>query len=160
GEVTCLFPNKSQSNNKIQANTDVVVPDPNKPEFRITVGEPTGRELLKAIVTAEPLKELKLDELKQPTGSRYLSVASKGVTKRNARVATGDRDAQVKEGWQGYKDKGRQDKPQQYLQQGRAWAEHQVEITTVGKGGVNPTQVAGKARPQERVGVFIGIGQF
>src|SRR5262249_17731786 len=76
GEVTCLFPNKSQSNNKIQANTDVVVPDPNKPEFRITVGEPTGRELLKAIVTAEPLKELKLDELKHPTGSRYLSVAS------------------------------------------------------------------------------------
>ena len=34
GEVTCLFPNKSQSNNKIEANIDVVVPDPNKPERR------------------------------------------------------------------------------------------------------------------------------
>jgi hypothetical protein len=161
GEVTCLFPNKSQSNNKIPANTDVVVPDPNKPEFRIKVGEPTGRELLKAIVTTEPLKELKLDELKQATGSRYLSVTSKSVKKLNVELLTGDPDAAVNEGMQAYKDKVRQDKPQQYLQQGRAWAEHQVEITTVGKGGPNPGQGAtGQPRAQERVGVFIGISQF
>jgi hypothetical protein len=167
GEVTCLFPNKSQSNNKIEANTDIVVPDPNKPDFRIRVDEPTGRELLKAIVTTQPLKDstlkdLKLDDLKKATGPKYQAVSGKSVKKLSVELITGDPDAQVAEdGVQAYKDKVRQDKPQQYLQQAGGWAEHQVEITTIGKGSVPPTQgTTGKPRQQERVGVFIGIGQF
>jgi hypothetical protein len=167
GEVTCLFPNKSQSNNKIEANTDVIVPDPNKPDYRIRVDEPTGKEVLKAIVTAQPLKDatlkdLKFDDLKKANTPKYLPITPKGVKKLNVELLTGDPDAQVADdGMQAYKDKARQDKPQQYLQQARGWAEHQVEIVTVGKGGVNPVQgVGGKPRAPERVGVFVGISQF
>src|SRR5205807_894737 len=121
-----------------------------------------------AIVTTQPLKdstlkELKLDDLKKATGPKYQAVPGKSVKKLNAELLTGDPDAQVTtDGTQAYKDKVRQDKPQQYLQQAGAWAEHQVEITTIGKGGASPIVGPGgnKPRPQERVGVFIGIGRF
>src|SRR5262245_3190193 len=37
GDIVCLFPNDYQSNNKIPAQTNITVPDPNDTKFRIRV---------------------------------------------------------------------------------------------------------------------------
>src|SRR5258708_4203056 len=58
GNVLCLYPNKFQSDNKIEAKTEITIPDPDDTKFRITIGEPVGKELLKAIVTRKPLASL------------------------------------------------------------------------------------------------------
>lgn len=60
GNVSVLFPNKFQKNNKIKADTNTVVPSPNA-RFRIRIGKPLGNEVLKAIVTLNPLKRLDAD---------------------------------------------------------------------------------------------------
>jgi hypothetical protein len=57
-QVSCLFPNAFETDNRIAANKEVVVPQPvqaGAQGFRIKVGAPFGEELLKAIVCTEPL---------------------------------------------------------------------------------------------------------
>jgi len=55
GSVHCLFPNQVQRDNKIPAGKDIVVPHPDA-KFRLRVGPPYGKELLKAVVTLVPLE--------------------------------------------------------------------------------------------------------
>ena len=50
GKTSCLFPNRIQRENKIPADKEILVPDPNA-EFRLRVGAPYGKERLKAVVT-------------------------------------------------------------------------------------------------------------
>ncbi len=159
-EVTLLFPNKHQSDNKIGANQEVMVPDPQRPAFAIGVGNPTGKELVKAIVTTEPLKEINLDDFKKAAAPTYLPV-SKGSAKRLQFELLGDPSAATQGTVQEQKDKVRQEKPEQYVRKTREWAEHEVEIVTVGKGEPDPNQGPnGKARPPQRVGVFIGVSDY
>jgi hypothetical protein len=54
GETVLLFPNKHHEDNQIPALQDIVVPADGS-GFQLRVGEPTGKELLKAIVTTRPL---------------------------------------------------------------------------------------------------------
>ncbi|MFO0819462.1 MAG: caspase family protein [Pirellulales bacterium] len=56
GKVSCLFPNKYQEDNRIQANTNTVVPPTEGATFRIRIAAPFGKEVLKAVVTKERLK--------------------------------------------------------------------------------------------------------
>jgi uncharacterized caspase-like protein len=150
GDITCLFPNNYQSNNKIPAGKDIVVPDPNDSNFRIRVGAPpgqkfkAGRELVKAIVTLKPLKTLSLDELKGKQVST-LNMKRLVVEAMTGETPTGS-DPSI-------------EKARQSPQQGPAaqqWAEHQVEITTVA-ANVNPAQ---QNPDKQRVGLFIGISAF
>lgn len=62
GEVACLFPNQVQTDNKIPADKDIVVPAENA-RFRLRIAEPTGQEVLKAIVTLKPMKALEVAKL-------------------------------------------------------------------------------------------------
>src|SRR6266511_4019829 len=113
-EVTLLFPNKHQSDNKIAANQDVAVPAPQKPAFAIGVGDPTGKELVKAIVTTEPWKEINLDDFKKAAAPTYLPV-SKGSAKRLQFELLGDASAATQGTVQEQKDKVRQENPGQYV---------------------------------------------
>lgn len=119
--VSCLFPNRVQSDNRIPANQTITVPSPGA-AFQLRIGPPYGREVLKAVVTLEPLKELKVADLKKEDITPVQIPKVKGV-----KVEMQDRPAE--------------------------WAEHHVEITTVGDSN-------GPEKPHRRVGVFIGISQF
>jgi len=60
GNINILFPNQTQSNNQIAANTPVVIPSPGDSSFRIKVATPpSGKELIKALVMKQPAQELK-----------------------------------------------------------------------------------------------------
>jgi hypothetical protein len=102
GKVTCLFPNFVHTDNRIQANEDVQVPGPNA-NFRIRMGAPYGREVLKAFVSLKPLSVKELEFGANPE-AQLRSVSEKGV--RGAQVEL--KDSPVRE-----------------------WAEHQVVLTTV-----------------------------
>ena len=80
GKTTCLFPNRFQSNNHIQANQVTTVPG-GAADFRIRIAQPVGREVLKAIVSTKPVSALDLDV---PT---LEEVACKGVGSDNVRSA-------------------------------------------------------------------------
>lgn len=60
--VSCLFPNKFHTNNEIDANRDVIVPGP-ETNYRIRIGKPFGKEVLKLVVTARPLTQLAMQTL-------------------------------------------------------------------------------------------------
>jgi hypothetical protein len=54
GQTTVLFPNEFQTDNLVQANTVVEVPDSGS-NATITVTEPVGTELIKVIASTEPI---------------------------------------------------------------------------------------------------------
>jgi len=62
GKATCLFPNQFQQDNRIEVGKGVMVPSV-EAKFDLEVGPPYGAEVVKAIVTPTPLKQLPLDEL-------------------------------------------------------------------------------------------------
>ena len=55
GNVTMLFPNRFQKKNLVRKNEPVAVPAPGS-IFQIKIGAPFGNELLKAIISKEPLE--------------------------------------------------------------------------------------------------------
>ncbi|HUY33151.1 MAG TPA: DUF4384 domain-containing protein [Pirellulales bacterium] len=120
GQVACIFPNRVQTNNRIQANTTTFIPA-EKGEFKLRIAAPYGKELLKAVVALEPLKELQLENL---TKTDTTLIDDRSINRILAEVRK---------------------KP-------HAWAEHDVEVTTVVK---RPTQPAAR-----RFGIFIGISDF
>ncbi len=77
GKVSVLFPNKFQTDNRIEADRDIVVPATNA-RFRIRIGKPLGDEVLKAIVTLNPLKQLDADSFTKSvvTDIKYSNVRS------------------------------------------------------------------------------------
>lgn len=60
--VSCVFPNKLQQSNEIEAGKDVSVPAAGS-GFKLRIAPPTGGEILKAIVTASPLQSMQHDRL-------------------------------------------------------------------------------------------------
>lgn len=55
-QLTCLFPNQFQQNNRIRKDADTVVPAPEGATFRIRIAAPFGQEVLKAVVTKERIR--------------------------------------------------------------------------------------------------------
>jgi hypothetical protein len=102
-KVAVLFPNKFQRDNQIPANREIVVPPQEGATFRIRIGRPLGDEVLKAIVSLEPLKELDAKSLTQD-----VMVDVGYATVKAAYVA------------------GLRDRP-------AGWGEHYVKIKTVAK---------------------------
>ncbi|MAX37206.1 MAG: hypothetical protein CME33_11665 [Gimesia sp.] len=99
-KVVCLFPNKVQQNNKIAANSKITIPSQNS-GFRLRVGEPVGTEILKAVVTQQPLKSLDLDIL---TKSNFTFIDDNDAKAINVEATNTE---------------------------SREWAEHMVAIKTV-----------------------------
>ena len=56
GNLSCLYPNKIQQDNRIFAGKPVAIPSPDA-GFNIRIGPPYGAETLKAIVLTQPLPE-------------------------------------------------------------------------------------------------------
>jgi hypothetical protein len=151
GKRALLFPNEYKRDNRIPANTEVRVTanDDDKEGFRLRVGPPEGKEILFAVVTLEPLKSLKMDEL---TTSKKLAPLTldqfKGVVVEAMGGGTSGGDIQDN------KEKLKR-KPREYIEKARGWAEHHIQTTVV----KDDAAAAGQGK-QRRVGVFIGLSKF
>ena len=97
GKVTQLFPNAYQTDNKLRAGQPVEIAGPNT-GARITVGQPTGAELIKVITSNKPSAVVPEDQLQGAgpfrildggvkTLARDLSVASDSHTANDTYVA-------------------------------------------------------------------------
>jgi hypothetical protein len=164
GNIVCLFPNDFQKKNEIAAGATVNVPDPADRLFRIRVGAPAGKEKVTALVTKQPLAELKLPDLtrssSRPGRPRKPVVLSPVKMKRLVvEVMGGDPNTAGPDpgvnnpgpadpgpvSAQKEKEKLQQEKPQQFQQKMREWAAGCVEITTVeGKPKPPTPQQGGK----------------
>lgn len=81
-QVSCLFPNAFEADNRITAEQEIVVPrpiDPGAKGFRIKVGPPFGEELLKAIVCTQPLPGETLAQLMRAAQDTNLNGTARGV---------------------------------------------------------------------------------
>jgi len=144
GEITCLYPNKTQNTNQIAANKSVLV---GAGAFDIKVSEPTGKDIVYAIVTTEPLKDLKLDELTK--SAKKKSLTARRMKRLVVEAMTGDPDrgnGGSETSVSTEKDKFQQDSPTQYKQKAKEWSSDKVEINTFpGKG--KPGQDQEKPKP-------------
>jgi hypothetical protein len=100
GSVNCLFPNKVQQDNRILGHKAVTVPSMDA-GFRIRIGPPYGREVLKAIVVGQPLPN-EIWGVESLTKAQWTPLQDDGV--KGAMVEVSNRPD---------------------------WAEHQVHITTI-----------------------------
>jgi len=124
GKTTCLFPNRYQADNRIEAKQLVRVPGPGA-NFRIRIHKPVGREVLKAVVATKPLsaEELRVGTLAEGVAT---PVSDKGV-----------RDATVELNTTPACD----------------WAEHQIELLTVARDTAQPPAQKPRCRYAAIVGV-------
>jgi hypothetical protein len=164
-QVTCLFPNEVQDENCVPANETIVIPD-QRARFKLRVGPPFGNEVLKAVVTTEPLESLDPNTLVKGGFTPLKPQKLKAVF---VEVDGGDNNQPVP-------------------QQTRLWSEHHVQVTTLGGTGEVPSQpnlgsiprlenlVAPMGQPStgpphgqpnlpidgrpKRVGVFIGVSNY
>jgi hypothetical protein len=88
GKVHIIFPNQFQRNNRIRANEAVRIPTDDS-SFRIRVGGPAGRDVIKVFATREPL-----DTLAQ---QRLTSEGPYYTTNRNARSLARDLSVELRE---------------------------------------------------------------
>ncbi len=125
GSEKCLFPNKFEQNNRIEAGKTITVPDQNC-GFNLRITPPFGEEALIALVTPEPLNadafDNKLLTRSAATDINLDTVISRGV------------EAELRE------------KPDQ-------WAEHSINIETRAKGIPDVEAARGKKRIGIFVGI-------
>jgi uncharacterized caspase-like protein len=156
GEVTVLFPNAKQQNNHIDGdNKAVAIPGTDSDKFVIRVGQPLGKEYIKAFVTTKPLQTVNMDDIKGLGKNKpFLPMSTKDI-KKLVYEAEGapDTSSGSNSSVQADRDKFRQDKPEQYLDKAQQWSEHDLEITTVAKGQT-PVQQA------KRVAVCVGVSDY
>jgi hypothetical protein len=149
GEIGCLFPNKYQSDNRIKAGQEIEVGGNDK--FRLGIREPFGTELLKAVVSKQPLKSVKPEDLIDKDGAPR-SIKDAQARKIIIEALTGDPDLAkgddpIDKIREDFKDKH----PDEFKKRSEEFAEHQIEITT-SKERVETTE--------KRVGVFIGVSDY
>jgi hypothetical protein len=154
GEVSCLFPNQKQKDNKVQGGKQVTVPDPNDTTFKIKVtAENLGKEYVKAIVTKDPVPELDLQQLIKARGPTTIPLAQ--FSQMLLRLQTGKHysagDARLAIRHLGAEKAKMSSKSLEVVPQG--YAEANLEITTVGMR----TPAGGGPR---RVGLFVGVSKY
>lgn len=143
GMVTCLFPNAFGEDNRIEAMKPVVLPQspsPDKSSFRLRIGPPYGQEVLKAIVSLEPMDTGALGRLILAEGARARLSGVRAVYVEEAKDA------------------------------GEWAEHHVKIVTQSPEGGDNATdsdsgtasrlQRDAGSGPARRVGVFIGISDY
>jgi len=136
GSITLLYPNDTQKETMIPANTDIMIPPANSKD-RISVGEPVGKELIKAVVTTKPLVTGKLEELNKgiKKSGPYTPLAMTTAKRLFYETMTGQQSGgnpnqTLQEDVTNYQ----QQSPEQYKEKQREWVAVDLEITTVGKG--------------------------
>jgi len=130
-QVNCLYPNSIDTNNKIPALKDVVIPPrplPGEIGFKINIEAPFGKEVLKAIVTVKPLDEKILRTL----------IESRNDDEKVARVRAEYND-----------DRSPHD-----------WAEHHVAIETRARRRDRVVAAGGNESQPRRVGLFVGVSKY
>lgn len=170
--VSCLFPNQIQSSNRITAGQTLLIPQQSS-RFQLRVGAPYGPEVLKAIVTTQPLQTLELQALTKGDFTPVQPQRFKGVFVELRGTVSHDSASESPS------------TPETAPGTHRAWSEHSVELTTVAPevdvpprpgltsmpqlaelanaptSGSQPSLVSGTpATGAKRVGVFIGISQY
>jgi Domain of unknown function (DUF4384) len=138
-QITLLYPNNLVKDNFIKAKEDVVIPDEKaaKAGGRITVGEPSGKDIVKVVVTSKPLETMKLDELNKGLKNKvaYPPVPPKQAKALFFEVMTGNTQGGTPTGTlQEDKAQFQQQNPEQVKQKAREWAGADLELTTSGKG--------------------------
>ncbi len=134
--VSCLFPNKIQSDNAIRAGSDVTVPASSS-GFRLRIAPPAGTETLKAIVTLEPLQAVQHDKLVTADVTALTAEDLKGVQVES----TGRRDWAEHDVTITTTAVGTAQQQQQSQQQSQSGQQSQAQNT-------------------RRVGVFIGLSTY
>jgi hypothetical protein len=163
GKWKVFLPNDAQSDNKIKAGVPFEVPPREGAGYKLVIkGPPFGEEVVKALVTTEPIEVAEALELSKgpprdiKDKDAELIVINAIGGNGNTPPADGKIDIQ--------KEK---QKPKN-KQRTKAWAEHNVVITTVAAGKprqstplaqVGPTKPKQKEGPR-RVAVFVGISQY
>ncbi|MBQ4143912.1 MAG: DUF4384 domain-containing protein [Thermoguttaceae bacterium] len=132
GNVSLLFPNKFEQNNKIEANTQILIPS-QEMNFDLTTQAPFGKETLQAVVTLQPIKDASVADFRNSGSVKSLS--ERDVYSLNQGV----RGVAVTE-------KERGSTPQM--------AEFNLDITTYPRGG-RPS-----AAKKERIFVGIGVARY
>jgi uncharacterized caspase-like protein len=151
GNIECLFPNNIQQDNKIEANKEIEIGDGSK--FKLRVGTPVGNELIKAIVTKEPLKSAKPGDLIDNKRAAPKEVSAALARKIIVEALTGDPSlADGNDPIEKIRDDYKEKHPDDFKNRAGQFAEHQIEIKTA-------TDTTTKAA-EKRVGVFIGISKF
>jgi hypothetical protein len=143
GMVTCLFPNAFGEDNRIEAMQPVVIPRPPSPDkssFRLRIGPPYGQEVLKAIVSLEPMDAGALGRLILAEGAQARLAGVRAVYVEEAKD-TGD--------WAEHHVKIVTREPGQ-------GSTTTSESDTVLPGG----ERVADSGPARRVGVFIGVSDF
>lgn len=160
GEIFCLFPNEFQSNNAIQAGVPVVIPAPDNPKkFRFRADR-AGREIIKAIVTKEPLatadpKDLSTRAVTKFDKTKYVRLVTEAMggdpTKVKPEEPTPPTPPTPPPGGQKpevivQKQKIEQEKPDVYKKKKKEWSTGEVIITITGS---KPDQVKPPVDPQK-----------
>jgi hypothetical protein len=164
GEIDLLFPNGGEQDNKIAAGTPVKVPGPSAGfQLRVT-SKNAGVEYIKAVVSKEPLNELK-GPITAARGTRQPITITQEQFSRALREAAfrGNKDTAPDTGnltrdvdaWKRSGLKAGKVTVEQVNKQTGSWAEHQVEIYTAPKGAVTPPSGSGR-----RVALLVGISKF
>jgi hypothetical protein len=132
GEIECIFPNSFQTKNEVKAGKEITIGGDGK--FNLRTGEPAGKELMIAIVTTQPLKTAKLDDLVDVQKGLQKRISYKQAKRIYVEAVTGDPDrAENQDSVDKIKDKFQRDSPDRYKLQAKEYSNSQMEITTVSK---------------------------
>jgi len=156
-EMTCLFPNNSVMDNGITANTAMTVPSSSK--YRISVSEPTGKDIVKVVVCTQPLKTFSLDELNKGLKHKtnFPPIPTKFAKKLFYEAISGDTSGGSQEGTlQEDKNKYQQQNQSQYQEKCKQWACVDIELTTAGKGKPGQDK-PGQDKPSQDTGSDKGV---
>jgi hypothetical protein len=155
GMVTCLFPNAFGEDNRIKAMEPVVIPQPpeaDKSSFRLRIGPPYGQEVLKAIVSLEPMDNGALGRLILAEGAQARLAGVRAVYVEEAKD-TGD--------WAEHHVKIVTQEPGQEPGQDAAGGGGAASAVADGGGGAGPMlEREPESGPARRVGVFIGVSEY
>lgn len=143
GMVTCLFPNAFGEDNRIEAMKPVILPQPpssGKSSFRLRIGPPYGQEVLKAIVSQEPMDSGALGRLILAEGARARLSGVRAVYVEEARDAGQWAEHHVKIVTRAPEGEGGEPEPE--------------------TAGMSRIQRDADSSPTRRVGVFVGISDY
>jgi hypothetical protein len=162
GKINLLFPNVYQQDNAIPAGKKVTIPDPDNKKFRIKAAPPVGKELVKALVTKEPLKEcdpkeFATREITPVNLTKYVRLVTEAVGGDPKTVQpqqttpvpppTPQKPPAVVQ----QQKQVQKQKPDVAQKKKKEWATGQVEITIKGKGKPPPKQTDKKQdRPEQK----------
>jgi hypothetical protein len=143
--VTLLFPNRFRPDNRVQAGSTVAIPGPDG--FHIRVGpRGLGTETLLAVVTKQPLQEVKPEEFSRDGLTPLCTEPSRRLL---AEATLGRPDAA--RGLRDARDDLRRRDPDAYARRAGQFAEHSIRIRTAPARG---------SMPAKRVGLFVGVSRY